>query len=212
MAVKEHHGGEETKFFPWIEEYIGIPGHLSPNIEQHHAFEPGLEELSQYVTAAREGKETYDGTKMKRIIDGFGEILNQHLIDEVAFLETLEKYDDKIDWAALNKRIIKHAKSTVNIVCFYLAFSSFIPSQHLKDHGPEADMISQQEFVLSLVLTNGDNTFEPGVHDPYWPPLPFYVRWIIRYIYVPKQKGAWRFSCSDSYGNPRDLPFVDPLS
>lgn len=58
------------------------------------------------------------------------------------------------------------------------------------------------------MLTNADNTWEKGVHDAYWPPFPWYVALIFRYVYQPKNKGAWRFSCSDGGGNPRDLAFL----
>jgi len=116
MLLHEHHGNEETLFFPWIEEYIGIPGYMAPNIEQHHAFEPGSQELDKYVVDCREGREKFDGLKVRAIIDRFGEVLSQHLADEIIFLEGLGKFDDKIDWGTLNKRIQKHAVSTADTV------------------------------------------------------------------------------------------------
>lgn len=42
--IHEHHGNEEELFFPWIEEYVGIKGYMEPNVEQHHAFAPGMKE------------------------------------------------------------------------------------------------------------------------------------------------------------------------
>ena len=62
------------------------------------------------------------------------------------------------------------------------------------------------------MVMNGDLTYEKGVHESYWPPFPWFAGYIFRWKYVPKHAGAWRFSCSDSYGNPRELAFVDPPS
>ena len=65
-----------------------------------------------------------------------------------------------------------------------------------------------QEFVLPIMLTNGDNTWEKGIHDAYWPPFPWFVGLIFKYVYVPKHKGVWRFSSADSNGTPRKLMFL----
>jgi len=184
MLIHEHHRSEEKFFFPWIEEHIGIKGYMEPNVEQHHAFEPGMKELEAYITALRlpaddPQKEIYSGQKIRSIIDGFGGIITDHLKDEIAFLEKLEEFGDKIDWEDIGKRVGKHAV----------------------DH-------AETDFVVPLMVTNADNTWEQGIHAAYWPPWPWFVGLIFRYVHVPKHKEVWRFSCSDAGGNPRDLAFL----
>ena len=43
--VGDHHHLEETLMFPSFEKVMDKPGFLQANIEQHHAFEPGLKQL-----------------------------------------------------------------------------------------------------------------------------------------------------------------------
>jgi len=105
ITLHEHHQNEETLYFPWLEEYIGIKDYLGKNLEQHQAFAPGLKEFDDYIAALKAGKETFDAAKVRSIIDSFGAILTQHLSEEVESLEALEKFDDKIDWVNWNKRV-----------------------------------------------------------------------------------------------------------
>jgi hypothetical protein len=58
------------------------------------------------------------------------------------------------------------------------------------------------------MLTNMDLTFEKGVHESVWPPFPWIAALMFRMIYVPRHKGAWRFSCCDSHSSPKSLEFV----
>jgi hypothetical protein len=87
-----HHAGEEEDLFPDIEEMAGEKGIMDTNVEQHHAFHEGLAEFHAYVTACAVGKETYNGAKLVRLIDGFGPTLVEHLGDEIPSIENLRKY------------------------------------------------------------------------------------------------------------------------
>jgi hypothetical protein len=91
-----HHSGEETDFFPELEQLTGEKGLMDRNIEQHHAFESGLTTFDDYVKAVIAGKETFDGQKMVKIIDSFGSVLVQHLSDEIPTIVGLRKYADKL--------------------------------------------------------------------------------------------------------------------
>lgn len=104
-----HHETEEVVCFPEIEKSIGIPGFMEKNVEQHEAFGPGLGEYDAYVQACQENKETFDGEKVRKIIDGFGGILTQHLTEEIATLLSLEEHNHKIDWVDFNKKVLKKA-------------------------------------------------------------------------------------------------------
>lgn len=116
IAIREHHANEEELFFPWLEEYIGEKDYLHKNVEQHHAFAPGLQEFSDYVTALKEGKEKYDSTKILSIIDSFGAILSEHLKDEITSFEDLEQFGDKIDWKTWNKKVSDTAVKMADMV------------------------------------------------------------------------------------------------
>lgn len=115
-ALHTHHQTEEELTFPMLEEYIGIPGFMEKNIEQHHAFGPGIAAYEEYLKVLREGKENYDGAKVCSIIDSFGTILRQHLSDEIATLEALEEHTDKINWAEMNSKMLKHIQATLEMV------------------------------------------------------------------------------------------------
>lgn len=51
-----------------------------------------------------------------------------------------------------------------------------------------------------------DVTFEHGMHT--WPPVPFFVPYLVHYFFERRHRGAWRFSPSDTYGRPRKLAFL----
>ncbi|KAH6682685.1 hypothetical protein B0J14DRAFT_555972 [Halenospora varia] len=61
---------------------------------------------------------------------------------------------------------------------------------------------------VPFLITNSDVTYEGGIHGARFPPFPWFVHEIFRWIYLPRLKGAWRFSSCDDYGMPRELPFV----
>lgn len=61
---------------------------------------------------------------------------------------------------------------------------------------------------VPFIITNSDVTYEDGIHGPRFPPFPWLVGQIFRWVYIPQLKGAWRFSSCDDYGVPKELPFV----
>jgi len=92
LVVRVHHKNEETDFFPAVEELAGEKGIMEGNVAQHHAFEGGLEKLKAYVDAVVAGKEKYNGERVVALVDEFGEVLMQHLEDEIETLLGLRKY------------------------------------------------------------------------------------------------------------------------
>ncbi|KAH8807607.1 hypothetical protein F5884DRAFT_731479 [Xylogone sp. PMI_703] len=91
--IHEHHDGEESIFFPMIEELSGEKGLMEANIAQHRAFEDGLEEVGRYAKETRLNH--YDGVEVREMLDRVGPVLAQHLKDEIETLLALDKYDDK---------------------------------------------------------------------------------------------------------------------
>ena len=122
LTLHEHHRNEENIFFPMLEDYIGTKGAMEKNVEQHHAFEPGLNALETYVVAVKDGKEKYDGAKIIALIDSFGPVLAKHLTEEIVSFEELEKLGDKIDWKAWNKKVGEVAVGTADKVCVHRRF------------------------------------------------------------------------------------------
>jgi len=180
ILIHEHHGNEEKYFFPSLEKSIGVEGFMEKNVEQHHAFNSGLEKLETHVNALRAKEEEYDGQKIISLIDGFGTTLTDHLKDEIRTFEDLEQYDSKIDWKGWNKMVKDIAVNTAD-----------------------------KDYEIPVLLTNLDNSFEKPYHDSIWPPFPWIAFKIFAWVYIPRHKGTWRFSCCDSYGRPKELQFVD---
>jgi hypothetical protein len=75
--------------FPQIEALTGKKGIMDANIEQHHLFEPRLMELNEYASTAT--VETFDATKIKLLIERFGDVLHNHLKAEIP---TCLRYSD----------------------------------------------------------------------------------------------------------------------
>ena len=93
--VEHHHSLEETSMFPGFEELSGRPGCMAANIEQHHAFEPGLKRLRGYAVETNPSQ--YDSSLLRDIINSFATTLQQHLTDEIATLLALQDCDsDKL--------------------------------------------------------------------------------------------------------------------
>lgn len=195
VTIHEHHGNEEKYFFPWMEKCIGVDGFMEKNVEQHHAFNPGLEALEKYVNALRAKEDVYDGEKIISLIDGFGTTLTDHLKDEIKTLEDLAQYESKIDWKAWNKLTQDIAVKTADKV-----------SIQRGSERSSANILKYYE--IPIVMTNFDVPFEAPYHQATWPPLPWIAATIFRWLYIPRHKGAWRFSSCDSRGRPKELEFA----
>ena len=104
-GVDSHHNAEERTFFPAVEKMTGAEGIMDTNKEQHKAFHDGLHSLWNYVKACQVGDDEYDGQKILRIIDGFGEDLSKHMADEIPSLLALKRYGDKVEdlWKAFGE-------------------------------------------------------------------------------------------------------------
>ncbi len=96
--LHNHHSSEEDWIFPDIEEITGEKGIMDVNVQQHQAFEKGIEGFTMYLNSVKEGKEKYEGAKLRAIIDSFMPRLHEHLVAEITNLRGLEKYEDKTDW------------------------------------------------------------------------------------------------------------------
>lgn len=65
---------------------------------------------------------------------------------------------------------------------------------------------AQKHKVLPFGLGANDRTFDGGKHN--FPNFPFFVPYMVNWIYGWKYRRVWRFSPCDVYGKPRELMFV----
>ncbi len=115
-TIHHHHRMEEEHFFPLIEEYTGVKGIMESNVNQHDAFAAGVERFRVYVFETN--AETYDGKKLKTILEGFGAVLRTHLTEEIDSLLALDKYGgDKLEksYRKLDAKILASITDKVSV-------------------------------------------------------------------------------------------------
>ncbi|KAF8318885.1 hypothetical protein F5887DRAFT_1034339 [Amanita rubescens] len=120
-TLHHHHHVEETFFFPRFEENLG-KGAMQVNVEQHELFVPKVEELEKYLKDVQEGKDMYDGQRIIDAIESFGDIMVQHLTDE---LETLNV--DRIRAHFTEKELKQMESDFMKIVLAELDFYKNLP-------------------------------------------------------------------------------------
>ncbi|KAM0550703.1 hypothetical protein ACHAPJ_008768 [Fusarium lateritium] len=147
---------------------------MERNKEQHAAFTPAFGRFHEYVQTCDPAK--YDGQHLRSLIDEFGDVLTQHLHDEIQTLRDLRKYDSKPIQEAY-KRFEKELMNTDN------------------------------HRIGPLVFGTADRGFEGGMHD--FPPVPFFVPYIIQHVYGRRHRGAWQFNPCTMWRDRRELAFKD---
>lgn len=172
-----HHHEEESIFFPGIEKIANEPGLMAGNVDQHHAFHDGLEAYEKYIDAVLAGTEEFDGKKLTDIIDSFGAILTQHLTEEISTLLSLKKYgaEQFKEYPALCAKLAEQAIATA---------------------GATTGII----FIVTCL----DVHFEGGRWSAF-PPIPWFVNLMFRYINFWVHRDWWKFGPCDRLGNMRHL-------
>jgi len=85
---------------------------MERNVEQHHAFHPGMESWTQYTSECVNGLQNFDAARFKNLIDQFAPQLVTHLADEIPTLLALDNYDIagvKNAWHKFEKHVQKEA-------------------------------------------------------------------------------------------------------
>ncbi|KAF7313135.1 Hemerythrin domain-containing protein [Mycena kentingensis (nom. inval.)] len=120
QAIHHHHILEETLAFPLLEAKLGA-GAMAHNVEQHHEFMGGLDALEKYLHSVQAGEAEYDGAKIRRMLDAFGDVLVQHLNEELKTLDpetlraSLTEADLKSMEQQLQKRILEQATLSTDL-------------------------------------------------------------------------------------------------
>lgn len=89
-----HHHVEENYWYPILRDKMPNfrPGHFAT--EQHMEIHEGLDKLQSYLEACQRKESDLRREKVQQLLDAFGDILWQHLNDEVQELgaENMKKY------------------------------------------------------------------------------------------------------------------------
>jgi hypothetical protein len=155
---------------------------------------------------------------LKSIIDSFAAPFEAHMKAEIDSLLALDMFDGEPlvkAYDAMEASII----GTADKVRYSLLFSSLpFPPLNLT-YSPYfllhpfsitgLDVNTCQYRLFPLVMGSRDVTYEGGIH--HWPPIPFFVPYLVHWYFERKHAGAWRFSPSDTFGRPRALKFLPSL-
>ncbi|CAM1509534.1 Fc.00g032730.m01.CDS01 [Cosmosporella sp. VM-42] len=172
-----HHSGEEASFFPYIETTTGQKGLMETNVEQHHAFSVGVEDFKSYIDDCLANRQQFDGQKLVKIIDGFGETLTTHLGDEIPTLVNLREFGMK-KMSGLEKKFGEEGE------------------ENMKKLG-----LAQG---LPFCFSNHDVNYEGG-RWASWPPAPRIVHILARHVTYWLHTDQWKFAPCDRHGKMRSL-------
>lgn len=130
--IHAHHEGEESFVFPAIERLCGEEGIMAVNVEQHRTFEEGIADFGKYALECIADPKRYDGQKVLRIVDSFGDALRIHMNDEIPTLLALERFGDE-KMAPLEDAFAEEGKQVM--VCNPPIVVKFIPRAYKSLHG-----------------------------------------------------------------------------
>lgn len=177
-VIHEHHTGEEKVLFPRIDALTG-EGSMEESAEEHKLFGDGIDEFYKYVSDTK--PEEYDGAKLRSIIDSFAPALIKHLRAEV---QKLIEVGEKVGGDKLQ-----------------VLFDEF-EAQIMKESRKEWD----PHVIIPAGIGAMDREFEDGMHVS-WPPFPWFVPLLSKWIFSRKHSGSWRFSPCHNFKR-RELRFV----
>ncbi|KAI5463164.1 hypothetical protein BGZ63DRAFT_380669 [Mariannaea sp. PMI_226] len=181
--LEEHHETEEKTAFPDINRLAEVPGLMDGNVEEHKAFHDGFEKYMEYTDSVRKEKEEYDAEKLIAIIDSFASVLQVHLTNEIDTLMALKQYEDKCDWGSWFNKLV---------------------GEIIGDAMKNAEY---RNDVFPLAVIFHDKSFEGGVWSAF-PPFPWIVGLVMRWLFMNTRKDWWRFAGCDFNSQPKDLPFA----
>jgi hemerythrin-like domain-containing protein len=88
--VSHHHALEEEIMFPGFERVLGVEGLLKSNVDQHHTFQPALQELLEYSQTTEPGE--YRGEEVRGLVERLAPAFQGHLRDEIDTLLAMQRY------------------------------------------------------------------------------------------------------------------------
>jgi hypothetical protein len=200
LTLEHHHDSEETVLFPALEREIGMMGYLDIASEQHKTFHDGLHALWDVAKACQIEPDQWRWEKVKDLLDSFMPALELHLTEEVDLMLSLDKYEEAGLRRAWEESVKKGQE--VGILGLVRQIDAHRSMLTLLTH-------SVQYTLFPLMLGCHDRTYG---HGPRFPPVPKPMYYVVHYGASWVYSGAWRFSPSDFWGNPRPLRFITASS
>ncbi|KAJ7067155.1 hypothetical protein C8F01DRAFT_1247552 [Mycena amicta] len=105
-TLHHHHHMEESLVFPFLEAKMGENA-MAHNVEQHHAFMGGLDDLEAYLKAVQAGTAVYDGSTILEKLDSFAEQLEIPTLESSKMRAVFTEQDLKDLAAQFSKRMMK---------------------------------------------------------------------------------------------------------
>ncbi|OBT86100.1 hypothetical protein VE02_05403 [Pseudogymnoascus sp. 03VT05] len=174
QMITNHHRGEEDRLFPQIEE-MTEKGLMEVNVEQHHAFEAGIESYNIYLQSLLPTGTSFSAPKLLAIIDSFPPALTTHLAAEIPSLLSLRRYGDS------------------------LPLEKLVPVEFQK-----AGMGAVRTEAGHMFFVNLDRGFEGGLRRDF-PAIPAPVRFVLTRVFGRWNAGWWKFAPLDSDGNRKEF-------
>ena len=120
----------------------------------------------------------FSGQKLNEIIDTLAIPLTEHLTDEIPTIMGLRQYGDKFSILDL-----------------------------INKEGEKVMAKIAKTTLLSIMTVNLDHGFEGGIHSDF-PPAPWFVKLLMRWIWPVPNRKLWRFASCTAAGVRRELPFA----
>ncbi|KAJ7278459.1 hypothetical protein C8J57DRAFT_1307032 [Mycena rebaudengoi] len=167
--LHHHHHIEETLIFPFFETKLGLHS-MDANVEGHHSFMAGLDDLETYIKAvhADAAATPYSGKTLIAKLDSFSDVLVEHLREEIPTLESSKMR------AAFTKKELEDLEADLG-------------GRILKE-------ISLPTAIAMGLICHDKSTAS------FFPPLPKPILWAAQYALYYLHSDAWAFGPCDIYG------------
>jgi hypothetical protein len=177
---------------------------MDGNVAEHVVFHDGLVSYKTYLEGVLAQRESFDGAKLKDIMDGFVPDLTRHLHNEIDSLVGMVSYEDKCDWAGWFKgRMGAMIRGQMQDGQFRVSCCLVLHVASCAD----GCCVVLQTTMAPMVLIFHDKSFMDGVWADF-PSIPWLARVVMGFLWLRKHVAWWRFAGCDLSSNRQDLPFA----
>lgn len=145
---------------------------------EHQSFHDGMERYHAYLTSLQGKEDQFDAKALLEIVDSFSGSLYSHLTNEISALLDLRKLDKEKLIMETWAEATKKGTTTLNAT----------------------DFVAMMPFGIFA----HDITYEGGLHADF-PPIPWPIAWVMRYVASWWHNDWWRFSPCDKASVPKEL-------
>ncbi|KAG6817123.1 hypothetical protein H0H93_007510, partial [Arthromyces matolae] len=104
--IHHHHTLEEEIMFPFFESKFGANA-MGDNVEQHHAFQHGVDDFEAYIKDVLHGKAVYSGDLVIKKLDSFADTLEIPTLKASRIRETCTEAELQGMQASIRKRALE---------------------------------------------------------------------------------------------------------